>query len=653
VLGGLDNLVPTGVNQQSGYAFNREQTTLAGVSAQDVPVLRDGIMVQDTRWPTGINTNTVINPDLVGEVRLIVAPVDAELGRGNGAVQITTRSGTNQFRGAAVWNLQNAATNSNLWSQNETHTPLNWLSQNQGTISGGGPIIKNKTFFYALWDMYFNRQRAFTSAAVPTPCAKNGIFRYFDGWNNGGFNATKVATGPNPTTAVVDALGNPVTPTTNPDGTPYTGKLEYVSVFGQLPANLPAASPDCSNIAALVQPGTSWDTHRTQMDTTGLIARTNALFPTPNDFNVLNNTGYDGLNLAGYRYLRGFRGLDNLFSVGESAGDRHQINIRIDHNFSEKHRAFVNFSYERTSSDDTLAALPGTWSNENYHRPMTLAANFVSTLSPSMVNEARFGYKFSGTNVLAPWDLPANQAGINKYLPAPVNGFRILPDIVGAIGACSPITGARPPGNCIGGNAAGGNLTTTSIDRSPVWTYGDSLSWTKGKHTVKFGGEIRASSSQTQGSTPFGGFFTLFHSDLTVLSGAAPNAPLALSTTSAIASTNPNMAGIGSTSATLARNILNYLSGSIASFNNEYFLNHASDSTFCDYRCTPLITDTIAQREFDVFFKDDYKIRKNLTLNLGLRYDWYGVPWFRTACPLLPQSEAELSVSRAPTSQRG
>jgi len=96
VLGGLDNFVATTGPGQS--AFGREATTLAGVSAQSTPVLRDGIMVQDTRWPTGINSATVINQDLVGEVRVIVAPVDAELGRGNAAVQIQTRSGTNQLR---------------------------------------------------------------------------------------------------------------------------------------------------------------------------------------------------------------------------------------------------------------------------------------------------------------------------------------------------------------------------------------------------------------------------------------------------------------------------------------------------------------------------------------------------------------------------
>ena len=98
---------------------------------------------------------------MVGEIKLIVAPVDAELGRGNGAIQISTRSGTNQFHGAATWNVQNTALNPNSWSNNRVQPVRNvpnWSNINQGTISAGGPIIKNKTFFFALWDMNFNRR---------------------------------------------------------------------------------------------------------------------------------------------------------------------------------------------------------------------------------------------------------------------------------------------------------------------------------------------------------------------------------------------------------------------------------------------------------------------------------------------------------------
>ena len=51
--------------------------------------------------------------------------------------------------------------------------------------------------------------------------------------------------------------------------------------------------------------------------------------------------------------------------------------------------------------------------------------------------------------------------------------------------------GARPPGNCAAFTATGGNLTATARDTSPLWTYGDAVSWTKGKHTLQFGTNIR------------------------------------------------------------------------------------------------------------------------------------------------------------------
>src|SRR5215475_10725923 len=98
-------------------------------------------------------------------------------------------------------------------------------------FSAGGPIIKNKTFFFGLFDMNINWNRAVNPIPVLTPCAKNGIFRYFDGWNNGTVGAATTG-GATPTRQTVNLDGSPLTPTTNPNGTPYTGKLEYISVFG-------------------------------------------------------------------------------------------------------------------------------------------------------------------------------------------------------------------------------------------------------------------------------------------------------------------------------------------------------------------------------------------------------------------------------------
>jgi len=629
VLGGLDNFVATSAPGQS--AFGREGTTLAGISARDVPVLRDGIMVQDQRYPTGINSATVMNPDLVGEIRLIVAPVDAELGRGNGAIQISTRSGTNQFRGSATWNLQNTALNPNSWNNNRNQprrTEPNWTTNNQGTVSVSGPIIKNKTFFLGLWDMNFNRGRASGAVNVLTPCARNGIFRYYDSWNSGNANAATV-TGATPTIAVVDITGSPVRPASNPTGGAYTGQLQHMSVFG--PVTFPAAGPnaDCSNAVLGSQ---RWDSFRTGFDGTGLVKRSIAFQPDPNDWAASG----DGLNVASYRYLRHYRGLDNLFSVGEATGDRKQINIRIDHNFSNRHKGNVGYTRETVVSDDTVAGLPGTWSNENYHRPTVLTAGFVSTLSASIVNEAKFGYRVNGTNVVAPWDIPANLDAINTYLGPKVNGFLVLPDIHGGLAICSPITGSRPPGGCLGGGPAGANLTATARDKTPSWTYGDSLSWTKGTHTIKVGGEIRYNSSTSTGSSPGNAFFSNSKSPAVVVGGQTAFSPLATNGATAIANTNPALTGLQANDATRARNLLNYLAGSVASINNVYFLTDPKATAFSDYRNSELITNTIKQREFNIFFKDDYKATRDLTLNLGVRWEWYGVPYSASGLTVSP-----------------
>src|SRR6185295_14359110 len=75
-----------GVNRTGGLGI---QGTFAGVSASNINVVRDGISVNDQRWSlAGLNSATYINQDMVGEMRMILAPVDAETGRGNGQVQI-------------------------------------------------------------------------------------------------------------------------------------------------------------------------------------------------------------------------------------------------------------------------------------------------------------------------------------------------------------------------------------------------------------------------------------------------------------------------------------------------------------------------------------------------------------------------------------
>src|SRR5436190_1903575 len=82
----------------------------AGTRGTNVNTSRDGISVNDTRHnDSGGFAVTYTSPDLVEEVRVIVAAADAEPGRGGGQVQMATRSGTNQYRGSVFYTNRNSA----------------------------------------------------------------------------------------------------------------------------------------------------------------------------------------------------------------------------------------------------------------------------------------------------------------------------------------------------------------------------------------------------------------------------------------------------------------------------------------------------------------------------------------------------------------
>src|SRR5204863_5356952 len=291
------NVVPTNP-PSAGNAFGRENTTFAGVRADNVMIVRDGIDMNDNRSPNGIYSITTINPDLVGEIRLILAPVDVEMGRGNGQIQYTTRSGTNRFSGAANWSFRNTSLDPNSWANNRSQTiPItapqsvrdaaalgkanlalqpNWSNTQQGTLSVGGPIVKNKTFFFGLLDVYRDRQRSLDNFVVYTPCARLGIYRYFNTWNSLNALGTDNATLQN--RRAVDLAGNPIAPTAPAVATAnYDATLQQRSIFGPL-ASMPSKN-DCSdapvNTATLLPNGVSvsgalgtnsggWDANRRQ-----------------------------------------------------------------------------------------------------------------------------------------------------------------------------------------------------------------------------------------------------------------------------------------------------------------------------------------------------------------------------------------------------
>src|SRR5437870_8157854 len=230
----------------------------AGSRLSAVNTTRDGFVVSDGRYDFGVFSNTYVSTDLVDEVRVITSTVDAEAGRGSGQVQMVTRSGTNQIRGSAFWANHNSALDASNWFNNFNGVPKNYQNRNQFGARVGGPIIKNKTFFFVLLDEQRQVFRKTFVGTVLTQQARQAIYRFYPGADN----QNAVALNP-----VVDRNGNPLRPAG------AAGDLQSFNVFTR-------------------SDGTVRDTLRPGLDPTGLIQNFYlSRMPVPNDYTV-----GDGLN---------------------------------------------------------------------------------------------------------------------------------------------------------------------------------------------------------------------------------------------------------------------------------------------------------------------------------------------------------------------
>jgi hypothetical protein len=616
--------IMSGVVMADDTIFGANNSNFAGVGANGVNIQRDGTTVNDVRWPGGINAATRVNPDLVGEFRMILAPVDAEVGRGNAQIQVTTKGGTNQYHGALVWNAQNTALDPNTWTNNRNQQAPPWRNLQEWTGSIGGPIRKNKTFFFVLYDGQLNKIRSPFNVQSLTPCAQRGIYRFFDNWNNGNALQQNIpGTAATATTNSVDTAGNPRTD---------LGPMRYASVFGNI-TNLaalpthPGPSYDCSDVQVnglpvdqVLASGSSapWDPLRPKRDPSGYISDFLTRLPKVNNYLV-----GDGLNTAGNLWSRTLKGADNLFGVGEDTY-RRQINTRIDHQFNDVHRIHGSWSWEKDWAQDNFPNWPDGFGGANIRRPMVLTVNLVSSLKSTLLNEVRFGMSRTGTNVYSPYTNPETGAAVQKIMAD--HGGKLADGQIAVLGPGNGAFAFNPEAGTGWSNYYGGRgiLSYSGSDTSPRYSVGDTVSWTKSAHSLKFGGEIRYATSYADNRWT-GPFFAGFNDYPYAQGGETGAAPTPSVFTNVGAGILAGTVGSGNQAA--MKNLLQFQSGSLAAIRQWRFINSGSATSWN----TPgdgLIRDLV-EKEFSLFFKDDWKATPNLTLNLGVRYDYYGVPFLK------------------------
>ena len=121
--------------------------------------------------------NMVPSPDAISEFRVQTNSNSAEYGRySGGVINITSKSGSNAYHGAAYEYFRNTDLNANLFFSNSTGQGKAPFHQNQYGLDGGGPIKKNKMFFFVAWEAYASRQGSSYIGTVPLPAMYNGDF---------------------------------------------------------------------------------------------------------------------------------------------------------------------------------------------------------------------------------------------------------------------------------------------------------------------------------------------------------------------------------------------------------------------------------------------------------------------------------------------
>ncbi len=534
----LDLLVP-GANQGVKGSQNQTQggsISVNGVREQGNNFLLDGMDNNDL----AINQYAVaISTEAIQEFKVQASTYSAEFGRSPGAqINIATKAGTNQLHGVLYEYLRN----NDLDAKNffDRPGPIPGYKRNQYGASVGGPIKKNKTFYFGNFEGARIRQGITKVATEPTVAMKNGDFSAL----------SAIIYDPNSLHTANGAVTR----------SPFAGNLIPASEISSVGQNLVN------------------------------------LYPNPNT---------PGTSSANGLYTSSPTKID----------DFDQFTVRVDHRFSDKHTLFGRYSFSEENRFDTFDSfcagsnnVPGFGCNTLNGGQQALL-DYIWLISANKVNEARMSF----TRV---------RGGIFQQ-----NEFNDVSTKLGISGTSrNPEDFGVPVVTATGYDRLGEatNLPQDRHDNTFEWS--DSLSWTTGRHTIKFGAEIRrfgenflfdSSARGTVNFTPF------FSAQTATTSSGVVNA-------------------VGGTGNAIADMLLG-----------------AVDTASVSRSFAGINANTVAglrQTSTNLFIQDDYRILPNLTLNVGIRWE-YNAPTtdkydhLATFDPTFPNSTPlpDLRVSTAQT----
>src|SRR5271165_4532544 len=504
----------------------------------------------------GTNFVVLPPPDAIAEFKVQTSDFSAELGRAAGAVlNATVKSGTNQIHGA-VWEFfRNDVLDAADWFEDNNGVKKGELRWNQFGASIGGPVIKNKIFYFGDYQG-FRRVQGNTQSGIAVPTVLQR--------NSGYSNLSELVSANASSAARADALGrlipvgtvlDPATTRAVTAGTvdPVTGIAAAKTGYVRDPFGLATCVGGTISLAAcsgLNQiPAGRIDPAAVKLLN---------LFPLPTSSGVSSN----------------FTDSPNLYQHSN------QFDVRGDFNVSDKNQVFV-----RTSYWDNPQYIPGPFGGVadggGFQDGIQTAKSFQGVaaythlFSPTTVNVARIGWDHLHTSRFGP-------EGSTLGIPAQY-GIQDIPQV--------PENGGLPSFSGWNLSTLGSNNFLPSDETTQTTQITDDFSKIYGAHSFKMGIEYQhvkfgtLQPAWSRGQWDYNGGFT------------------------DVVSNNSNTTGIGQFVVTPGPS-------SVGGVDNEGGADFAYASN---------INKTYdARNYFATYFQDDWKVDPKLTLNLGLRWDYFG-----------------------------
>ena len=403
----LVNLAPgvTEMDDQCDVTCTGTNFVSNGSRGAQADILTDGASVTNAEPNGGITAATYLpSPEAVEEFKVEQTNFSAEYGfSGSSVVNMITRSGTNKFHGSGYDFVRDDLFDANNWFSDRAGQPLPPLRRNNFGFTFGGPIIKNKTFFFVDYDGLRSTGLSTATFGVPTDLMRNqGDFGEVCTAQGGAFDNNglcSVAAGQlfDPYQRVYDGNVGAALATGPNTYIPFNRVGTYISPGNP---NLPAGLGPAPGVAGnLIDP---------------VAQKMLQLYPEP-------NVPQEGI-------------YSNWFGSGSSLSYNDQFDVKVDHRFNEKNLVSVKYSYQYSHSKgldcfknftDPCQGGPG-WTNAHL-----FSINDTHTFSPSLLLNVTLGFTRGVWHIDAynPHGVndPLSQLGFPSYLQS--NGFNGVPAI--------------------------------------------------------------------------------------------------------------------------------------------------------------------------------------------------------------------------------